>query len=162
MLRIYLFLIYSLLFLNILGNERNEYLDPYKRICADTTFSNKAIKVSSYLIDLDRFYFKNNDGLTQDEQEKVSNHRIKNSFKWKDPIYEPKLDSLQKNTVIRPEYIVYFSPLEDNMIVACVAKYINSEFYEKNVRFYKVTEFLFILDSNKKIVKQYKTYVIID
>lgn len=147
---------------NVFGSEKNEYLEPYKRICADSEFYNKAIIVSSYLIDFDRFNFLNSKDFTEEDKQKIINHREQKNFIWDAPIYEPKLIFLQGKSIEQPEYIIYFSPIEDEMLVACVAKYNNSELYENNVSFCEVTEFLFILDLNGQILKQSKIRVIVD
>ncbi len=148
-------------------------IDSAKYICAYNYIKNnttaKRIRVSRCIVDLDRWGFPI-DSLTDypDEKnaliafiERKKNERNKESFS--DEI------TIQAPVVKRPKNILFFSQIENNMLVACLLPFDKRRHRMKDIdkfdiisRFNDSESFLFIFDENNKIKKVITVFVYYD
>lgn len=144
-----------------------KYICAYNYIKENTTA--KRIQISRCVVDLDRWTFPIDSLADYPEEknaliafvERKKNERNKESFSDEITIKIP--------VVKRPQNILYFSQIENNMLVACLLPFDKRRHRMKDIdkfdiisRFNESENFLFIFDENNIIKKVLKVLVCYD
>ena len=144
-----------------------KYICAYNYIKENTTA--KRIQISRCVVDLDRWAFPIDSLADYPEEknaliafvERKKNERNKESFS--DEI------TIQTPVVKRPKNILFFSQIENNMLVACLLPFDKRRHRMKDIdkfdiisRFNDSESFLFIFDENNKIKKVITVFVYYD
>ena len=115
------------------------------------------ITVSHTIVDLERWAFIQDLSVFPEAKEKVQSHSIKYVYNRKNDIYSKKITSLGAKRK-SSKYIIFFSPIIDNMLVASVIPYnkykkrfVND--YERMAFQITCDDYLFLFDADMKLIK---------
>lgn len=100
---------------DIASNELSRYSKVRDYLRQDSLFCDESIYFSSYLADLDYFYFK--DAVSKDS---ILVNKVFLKNKWFDDYYSCRLDSVLKGQSGIYDYIAFFSLIEHDMLRADV------------------------------------------
>ena len=155
-------------FLYLHGQTLNK-IDSAKYSCAYKFIKNttdKRIKVSRCIVDLDRWVFPF-DSLSDLPKEKNALMAfVERKKNGRNEDYFSDEIAAQTFDVKKPQNILYFSQIEDNMLVACLLPFDKRRHRMKDIdridiicRFNESENFLFVFDDNNKIKKVIKVLV---
>ena len=167
-LRDLLVLTFASQFLYLHGQTLNK-IDSAKYSCAYKFIKNttdKRIKVSRCIVDLDRWVFPF-DSLSDLPKEKNALMAfVERKKNGRNEDYFSDEIAAQTFDVKKPQNILYFSQIEDNMLVACLLPFDKRRHRMKDIdridiicRFNESENFLFVFDDNNKIKKVIKVLV---
>lgn len=95
-----------------------KYLAAYNYIINDSINQGKIIAVSDSIIDLDRYWFSEELKSFPIEQEILNKYRENKNFTWFTTFYSSFLSVLFKDKNQLANYVIFFSKVEDNMLLA--------------------------------------------
>ena len=141
------------------------YLAAYNYIVNDSVNQNKKIIVSDSIIDLDRFWFSQDLENFPVEKEKLEQYRVDKGFNWFETYYSHCIDSLFCKKNQQANNILFFSPIEDNILRADVLprKRCVNKFDYNTMAFQTVGQiYLFIFDDDGTIKMVFGRKIIYD
>jgi len=100
------------------GQDSIKYLIAYDYIVNDFVTKGEIVMVSDSIIDLDRYWFSEELKNFPEEQRKMNQYRVNKGFVWSDPFYSSCITSMFPIKEILPNRILFFSQIEDNILLA--------------------------------------------
>jgi hypothetical protein len=171
MKKIFCLILYSFSYLIVIqaqsdcGQDSIKYLIAYNYIVNDYVTKGKTITVSDSIIDLDRFWFSEELKNYPEEQRRLNQYRENKGFIWSDPFYSSCITSMFPVRNVLANNILFFSQIEDDILLADVFPYKNtfinwkSDKYDRDrmfnynqiSMFTVVNKYLFIFDKDETL-----------
>jgi hypothetical protein len=142
-----------------------KYLIAYNYIINDSVNQKNKIIVCDSIVDLDRYWFSEDLKYFPEEQNKLNQYRKNKNFIWSSPFYSPCLVSLFGRQNKMAEKVIFFSTIEDNMLLAdllsCTKK-TDIYNYEKMASFTEGRVYLFVFCKNNTLKAAFSREMIYD
>ena len=126
----------------------------------------KKIKVSRCIVDLSRWEFSIDSLEDYPEDKKALMASVEQINKERNEDFFSDEIATLTSDVKRPQNILFFSPVADNMLVACLLSFDRRRHRKRDIdkfdvisRFNESEEFLFIFDEDNKIKKVIKAFI---
>lgn len=137
------------------GQDSIKYLIAYNYIVNDYVTKGKTITVSDSIIDLDRNWFSEELKKFPKEQRKLNQYRANKGFIWSDPFYSSCIASMFPVKDVSANNILFFSQIEDDILLADVLPYKNVFINWKSDKYNRDRMFNYKLISIFTVVNQY-------